>query len=350
MRSSPDTPTISFDASGAELTLFADNFSIAYTARLSAEVHEPGRVRALATKLIEIVKHSGAPEISLSTETSEAGNTLLRYRCGEFDALLPTSMVEREPLSAPVTTAHQIESLPLAQLVDLAIPAAGASIYIDGALLEIGADRIALVATDGYRLHRGEFVPAINKNAAVVAELQNVEQSSIVLPVFALRSVKALLSEGALTTTVLVGDRNIVLETGKRKLNIRANRDARFPAYRKWMKTTPAFTCEADRVALIRALKLMALADATVELRFEQTIIAIKSDEEESRTTGTVDASYSAWAPLTVKVNAQFLAQTLDTISTDMVALCPQSDKDPLFVRPVAMDGFSVDCMICTIR
>lgn len=285
---------------------------------LDAEVQRPGSVLLPARLLLDIVRQSGAPRLSLELRTEErdvelvAGPAVFHLRAlrTEEFPLLPEAgedgLVE-VPADAFVHTIGKVarsasreDTRPLLACV----------------LVRAEGDQLTMVATDSYRL--SEKQTTLNP---AIADGQGFEAN---VPARAMQELERLVpATGAASIRIDVRSNQVLFLFGGVVLSSRVV-DGTFPQYRS--RIPERFDHElriptAELREVVRRVALMAQRNAALRLRFaegELTVSAQTQDVGEARE--PLPVAFDG-EELEIGFNPEYLRDGLDTIDSDEVLL-----------------------------
>jgi DNA polymerase-3 subunit beta len=339
---------------GDPIALSTDRDSVVLTAsspryflqtRVPATVRSGGGTITLGRTLVAIASQVDG-DIALST----GDDNRLHIRAGDFSAIINRSgkqPYEREVIVDPVRWSIPADLLKLLiRKTSLALP--DETQMLPGALLQLTDTHTRLVATDGHRL-----------NVAVSPKVLS-GRASIMVP------SKTLLHIGALLETNFDGDvsithdaTHIVVEAGARILR-GTLLEKSFPDFERIIPTTFKRELVVKREALERAVKRTTLmgqlepkavilsatgtSELTIEAFNEKT--DAKGKRKLTEATETIDMKSGDGEPFRIKVNSDYVKDSLESADTDEVRLLLVDAKNPIVVSPVTADDHNVTVLI----
>ncbi len=169
----PILSTLLITADKEGVGVSATDLDLSINLRVEAEVQSTGAVAVPARRFSEIVRKLEAVDVELEVAGDE---NALAIRCGRASFKIPTMPAEDYPklpdtkeiesFSAPAgTLKNMIRRTRFAVSTDLARPS------MNGIFLELDAEKIAMVATDGHRLafcRRLEGLPVTGEKGVIV--------------------------------------------------------------------------------------------------------------------------------------------------------------------------------------
>lgn len=204
-----------------------------------------------------------------------------------------------------------------------------------GTLLELDAQALTLVATDGYRLARYEL--ALTEPVKTPAKL--------IVPARALAEVVRVAGGGVIEATVLGGQANqLVFNTGDVKVIARLV-DGQYPNYQQVIPK------EFDRKVIASTSRLLScLRRAEVVAGDRASMVKIAADGTGLVITASSDTAGNAYEeldvertgdPITIAFNAKYLAEILNHIDADTVSLEFVGPLQPTAIKPASGDRAS---------
>ncbi len=152
-QTSPILGNVLIEAADGYMTITASDSEIEMQARVEMHIDQPGATTVPARKLLEICKH--LPD-SARIEFTFAGDKVL-FKSGRSRFTLATLPAEEFPKVKQLDTPQEVHitAADLHRCVKntaFSMAQQDVRFYLNGMLLEIGADRLSCVATDGHRL------------------------------------------------------------------------------------------------------------------------------------------------------------------------------------------------------
>lgn len=332
------------------LQLAATDLELAIETSCPATVKKSGACAVPARKLLDYVRL--LPDTSLSLKRQE--NHWVQLRCGRANTRMVGMARENFPaLSAfPAAGVVRIPAAPLLQLLHrtaFAIANEEQRYTLNGALLVLKNNSITLVATDGHRLAH-----AANEHVTMESP-----ECRVLVPKKAMGVLATLLTEAdeAAGVEFAQDDTHLFFRLAHgpttRMIAVR-KLSGQFPNFEAVLPKNNQISVSLKRSELADALRRVAqFADErshAVRLKLEKGRLKIsasasdmgESDEE-------MDASYDG-EELTVGFNAQYLAQFLDVVDSDEVALELKDEQSAGQLRPVESDGMQYRYVVMPMR
>ena len=306
------------------LTLFGTDLKMsARVAVGSVKVEQPGSILLPARETAALLKELTDPTIAL---TSQDGRSTIESGAGSFVLLGQDPAEYPEPKT--LDDADSL-TLPAARFVEMVRKTAFSAAReetryaINGVLVEVVADNLRLVATDGRRL---AFVHQEIASAAGA-------EARAVVPLQVLQALTRALDEGEdQEVRIVIGDKQIAFRIGETEL-ISQLLDNRFPPYEDVIPKTSDTTVEIDRAMLERNLRKVAiLSRGDVRMvRFEFAGSALKLSAESSglgqaEVTMDVDIKGSGGA---ISFNPDYLLDALKVADREVVQVDMTDEGTP---------------------
>lgn len=230
-------------AEGEGLHMFATDLEIGLGTACHARVDEPGRTALPVAKLLAMVEQFPDDDVIL---TSDAKQTVIR--CGAFRSRLQALNADdfpRQPAAEAMTNA--LDGNLLRQLIDrtrYAVAATATKHVLQGALLKMVDQAVAMVSTDGKRL-------ALTTGAVEGGNL------SVIVPAKMLDVLSSQLIDGPVEMTL--GEQHSFFMVDGRLLSSRTF-DAEFPRYERIVPKDNDKRIEVNRAAFAAALRRVIVA------------------------------------------------------------------------------------------
>ncbi len=236
-------------SSGGDLSLTATDLEIEMVARVNAEVSEDFQTTIPARKLLDICKAlPDSAEITFNIEENkvEMVSGRSRFKLASLPAKDFPGLDEIEE--------HQSISIPQSKMKSLfdqtsfAMAQQDVRYYLNGILMEMSADKIKLVATDGHRLALGEHLFDTGVS----------EDRQIIIPRKAVLELSRLLDSSDSPVRVGISQNHIRLETGKLVFTSKLI-DGKFPDYNRVIPVDGNKTLEVEREQLKQSMSRIAI-------------------------------------------------------------------------------------------
>lgn len=343
----PILANVLMDAKGGDLRLAATDLEVGLRSRCDATVEKAGTLTLPAKKLYEIVR--SLPDTDVRIEQDKNG---VKVAAERFESRLTTMPKDDFP-ALPERTEAIEATLPreaMRQMVaktQFAITGEDTRYFLNGALLVLRPDEMALVATDGHRLALVNVPREAVKGAAP-------GENRIILPKKTLLELGRLLAEGGGDTIQFEkGENHLFFELGGRVLVSRTI-DGQFPAYERVIPKGNDKTVEFDRDRLTSAVKRVALLsnERSRAVRFQVQpgeVVVTSNSPEFGEAKEVLPVDYKG-AAVTICFNAQYVIDFLSVAEADVVALEFKDEMSQALMKPVGVTGYDYTYVIMPMR
>jgi DNA polymerase-3 subunit beta len=295
------------------LTLTASDSEIEMQARIEMHVDQPGTTTVPARKLLEICKH--LPD-SARIEFDASGDKVV-FKSGRSKFTLATLPADEFPQVAELDSPQKV-ILP-ANVLHTCIRNTAFSMaqqdvrfYLNGMLLEIGADRLSCVATDGHRLAYAQCDTDAEPETPVRA----------IIPRKSIGELQRLLGsvDASEPVTLLVTSQHLQIQVGGVRLSTKLI-DGRFPDYNRVIPIDGnkelLIDCKMLKQSLTRASVLSNEKYRGVRIALQTGMLTISSnnpDQEEAIDELEVDYSGES---AEIGFNVTYLLDVLNSLETE---------------------------------
>jgi DNA polymerase-3 subunit beta len=302
------------EAENDRLNITATDLDQAIRTSTEVKVKKPGACTIPARKLYDYVKLLPDGEISIKV----LENHWVQIRSGRSNTKMVGMARANYPQVADFPTVS-VTSIPLAALKTLiartifAISNEESRYTLNGALLVLKAESLAMVATDGHRL---SFVEKPNENLVGISG-----EKRVLIPRKALQELQQLLSVSDADEVDFADDEhNLFFRVGHRTLSSR-KLSGQFPNFEAVMPR------DNTKFAVVRSSELSAaiqrvaqFADersGAIRLRLESNELKISSSSTESgESEDTIDTPYAS-DPIMVGFNSGYILDFLKALSNE---------------------------------
>jgi DNA polymerase-3 subunit beta len=284
--------------------------------------------------LADITKSLPAQPVEISVDGSRVTIT-----CGSAKFSLPTIPVEDYPqLPTMPQRAGEAAGEVFGQAVAQVAIAAGRDDtlpMLTGVRLEIGDEKLTLVATDRFRLAMREFEWQSGGDVP--------PDTAVLVPARTLAEAAKTLGTSGNTVEISLasGDGLLGLAGSGRRATSRLL-DAEFPKYRQLLPsehTAAAVIVVSSLVDAIKRVSLVAERGTQVRLEFSEGALRLSAggdDEGSAEEELSVDFTGD---PVTIAFNPGYLLDGLGALHTDRAHLSFTTPNRPALVKPVGEDG-----------
>lgn len=326
-------------AAGDRLHATATDMDVELQASALVEIASPGECAVPAKLFAQLVTKSAAEGVVLELDPE---NERLKVAIGRARATLPTLPTEDFPSWSGGDYSHSftLSAGHLSRLLTRALYAASnedARYYLQGVYLHAHDQSLRAVATDGHRL---SVVSTLLPGGAD-------GMPGIIIPTGVVKRVLKLFGDG--DVEIEVAETRIRFSSdGPDGPLVLASKviDGTFPDYQRIIPDGEGQIVEVARADLLAALR-RATAFATekaVKLTMVPELLTIQASTiDAAELAEDMDAAEWSGAPGEVGVNAAYLAEALDHLSGDRVAIVIADAASPLLVRsPADPDALAV--------
>jgi DNA polymerase-3 subunit beta len=276
-------------------------------------IDQPGDITVPARKLLDICK--SLPNKSIINFSVKDNKALVQSGRSRFS--LATLAANDFPALDAINSVNEfeIEQKTLRDLIDktaFAMAQQDVRYYLNGLMLEVSANSLRAVATDGHRLAYCE-----KETTADIADIKQV-----ILPRKGVLELVRLLSDSEDKVKVILGSNHLQVEFGDLRLTSKLI-DGRFPDYNRVMPTDGNNVITADREllrqALIRASILSNEKYRGIRLILENNLVKLQAhnpDQEEADIELEVDYKGDE---IEIGFNVNYMLDVLNVTNSEMV-------------------------------
>src|SRR5690625_3681270 len=231
-------------AEGDTIALTATDLEVELAARAEANIIEPGRITIPAHKLMDIVRNlPTAVRVQVSVKDNRAFVVAARSRF-TLSTLPANDFPEVEAIDEGQSfSLKQTDFRNLIVKTHFSMALQDVRYYLNGLLLEIQADTVRTVATDGHRLAIAE----INSESAIEGECQ------VIVPRKGIQELQRLLSDADDQVQIELGGNHIRVSLPETRFTSKLI-DGRFPDYQRVIPANADKIMEVDSETLRQAL------------------------------------------------------------------------------------------------
>ena len=298
-----------------ELVVTGTDLEIELQARARVQNLAPGRATVPARKLFDICR--GLPEgaeISLELSGDKA-----QLKSGRSRYSLSCLKADEFPAMGRVTDGKEL-TLTRGQLkgviekTQFAMAQQDVRYYLNGMLIEVNAERVRSVATDGHRLALSE----------VGVDTGFTELVQVIVPRKAILELQRLLDSSDESVTVRIGAGQIEADLDVVRLTSKLI-DGRFPDYERVVPDSGDKTLQADRETVRRALARTAILSNEkfrgVRLSLEGTTLTLQThNPEHEEAEEALEVSYEG-GPIEIGFNVNYLLDALSALTGEQFVM-----------------------------
>lgn len=312
-----------------QLVILATDTEVEMLGRVQLIDHfEPGAITVPAKKLLDLVK--SLPDENMIEFVLDGDRMFMKSGRSKF--VLSTLPADDFPQSDKKVTEERLSvTLPQGEFkavlnaTAFAIAIQDVRYYLNGMLLEITADRVRTVATDGHRLSLAD-VPG-------KSEVTEAVQS--ILPRKAVQELQRLLEPRADDIRVCLTDKFIRVDNGR--IQFTSNLiDGKFPDYRRVVPTQNDLDLIADRALLKATLSRVSILTSEkvrgVRLSLAENLLTVYAINDDEQAEESLTVEY-AGPELEIGVNVNYVLDVLSTIEGDQVILQFKDNNSSVLIR-----------------
>ena len=311
------------------LTLTATDLEIELVSKIGIIVDEPGEITVPARKLLDICK-SLPNEAFIKFSVNE---TKALVQSGRSRFSLATLPAKDFPALDTIHSVYEFE-IPQKTLRDIidktafAMAQQDVRYYLNGLMLEVSANYLRAVATDGHRLAYCE-----KETNADIADIKQV-----ILPRKGVLELVRLLSDTDDSVKVILGSNHLQVEFDGLRLTSKLI-DGRFPDYNRVMPTDGDNVITADRDqlrhALMRASILSNEKYRGIRLILEKDLIKLQAQNPDQEEADIEQEVVYAGDDIEIGFNVNYMLDVLGVTNSDMVqAALKDSNSSFLLTYP----------------
>lgn len=329
-QTSPILGNVLMVAEDGYLTLSATDSEIEMQARVEMHIDVPGSTTVPARKLLEICKHlrdSARIDFSHTGEkvifkSGRSKFTLATLPAAEFPSVAELDSPQRVTLSADVL--HQC-----IRNTAFSMAQQDVRFYLNGMLLEIGADRLSCVATDGHRLAYAQCVTDAEPETPVRA----------IIPRKSVSELQRLLASVESTTpvTLLVTSQHLQIQVGGVRLSTKLI-DGRFPDYNRVIPIDGnkelLIDCQTLKQSLTRASVLSNEKYRGVRMALQTGLLTISSNNpEQEEAIDELEVDYTGDSA-EIGFNVTYLLDVLNALESENARILVKDGNSSALVTP----------------
>lgn len=341
-------------ASGDSLQITATDLELGIRSSCPAKVKKEGATTVAAKRLLDYVRNLEQPEIRFNALDSESGGTL-QLNCGNSHVRMPGIAKDNFPVLPDFP--GKLAVLPsetILQMVSRTIFAVSSEetrYTLNGALLLLKPERMAMVATDGHRLAHVESDPALAEKgySGVGGEVR------ILVPRKAMAELTRLLGELKENTGIEFGkdDNHLFFKVGGRLLVSRLL-SGQFPNYEAVLPKENDKVVMLDRDQFTAAIRRVSLFsdERTHSIRCQlnkDELKIVSSGSEAGESEESLPVSYEG-EMLAVGFNWQYLLDFLAASGGGEISMEFKDEQSAGQLRPTAEENINYRYVIMPMR
>lgn len=314
-------------AEGETIALTATDLEVELAARAEAKVHEPGRTTFPARKLMDIVRNlPTAVRIQISVEDNRAFVVAARSRFTL--STLPANDFPQVDMidDGQSFSLSQIQLRNLIDKTHFSMALQDVRYYLNGLLLELEANTIRAVATDGHRLALAETTT----ESPVEGERQ------VIVPRKGIQELLRLLADSDDPVQIELGSNHIRVSLPETRFTSKLI-DGRFPDYQRVIPVNADKIMEVDRENLRQALVRVSILSNEkyrgVQFEVGQHELKIQSNNPEQDEAEEELAVSFDHEPIKIGFNATYLVDVIGVLDEEVVELLFMDANSSCLIR-----------------
>lgn len=332
-------------AKGGELHISATNMAMRIDCAVPCKVEAEGAITVPARLFIDMIGKlpSAAVTLELIVRTMSLG-----IQCGSYKAKI--NGIDAEDFPARVTDTAQettatvaLNAPSLRQMIDQVAFAASsdtARTTLTGVEVSIGGRRVAMAATDGFRLAM--------RGADLAVGLD--EATTIIVPSASLNELARILAavDSQPDASMTIYERHVTFDVAGddsvKAVGLTCSTiDARFPDYDAIVPKSHKTTLTTDTKALLRSLQMARMFASQEANRIQLTVdtqaatLAVRATNAQIGDSDDTLQVTASGEPVTTYVDVAFMIDVLSRIESATVDLLFNEADRPLVIRPSGM-------------
>ena len=313
---------------GQHLSLTGTDLEVELIGRVALEEKaEPGEITVPARKLMDICK--SLPADALIDIRLEEQKVLIKAGRSRFTlSTLPANdfPTSEEGQASLVINLPQTKVRRLIERTSFAMAQQDVRYYLNGMLLEVGANVLRAVATDGHRLAM----------CSLSAPIEQQEKHQIIVPRKGILELARLLTDQDAEVAIVLGQHHIRATTSEFTFTSKLV-DGKFPAYERVLPKGGDKLVVADRQTLREAFTRTAILSNEkyrgIRLQLESGLLKIQANNPEQEEAEEEVAVDYAGGNLEIGFNVSYLLDVMSVMVTDKVRLILSDSNSSALVQ-----------------
>lgn len=338
-QTTPILGNVLIEAKKDQLTFTTSDSEIVMQAKVDIHVDQTGATTVPARKLLEICKH--LPESS-RVELSHSGDKVV-FKSGRSRFTLATLNADEFPTIKALDTPQQItiSAEALYQCVKntaFSMAQQDVRFYLNGMLLEIGADRLSCVATDGHRLAYAQCLTEASLETPIRA----------IIPRKSIGELQRLLGNVSEDQTVRLHltAQQLHIEIGDVQISTKLI-DGRFPDYNRVIPINGdkpfVIDCSSLKQSLIRASVLSNEKYRGVRIALSSGLLTISSNNpEQEEAVDELEIDYLGESA-EIGFNVTYLLDVLNCLDSENAKILVKDGNNSALITPEYSDNSSAE-------
>lgn len=295
------------------LTLTATDLEIELVSKIDMIIDEPGDITVPARKLLDICK--SLPNEAVIKFTVNENKALVQSGRSRFS--LTTLPADDFPALDAINSIYEFEitQKTLRDIIDktaFAMAQQDVRYYLNGLMLEVSANYLRAVATDGHRLAYCE-----KETSADIADIKQV-----ILPRKGVLELIRLLSDNDDLVKIILGSNHLQIEFDGLRLTSKLI-DGRFPDYNRVMPTDCDNVITADRDLLRQALMRTSILSNEkyrgIRLILEKNLVKLQAQNPDQEEADVEQEVVYTGDSIEIGFNVNYMLDVLNVTNSDMV-------------------------------
>jgi len=331
------------EAESGRISLFGTDLDVGVTSRVETDVRQVGAVAVSARKLYDIARELPDAEVEIESD----GEFMVSIRAERSRFRIKGISKEEFPAPPEIKETRRLTLEKrafrnMARRTVIAVSTDQTRYTLNGVLLQVHAEDVRAVATDGHRLAMVRVPRQGNADAIGMEAL---------VPKKAISEALKILRDDEGEVTLRLGENQLVVEDAQHTLTTRLI-EGQFPNYEQVVPSGTTAHLEVGREDLAGALRRASTimgdraAPTVFDLKSGKLVVScVNLDLGEARE--EMDAAYEG-PDLTVGFNARYVLDFLAVIEGDRVAANMGDALSPTLFCPVGDETYS--CVIMPMR
>ena len=309
------------------LSVTATDLEVELVARVDVDVKEKGEVTVPARKLLDILRSlpEGA-KVNMSLERER-----VTVKSGRSRFVLATLPAAEFPAVEDIKTQrsvnlHQKQFRELIEQTQFSMAQQDVRYYLNGLLVELSANKVRAVATDGHRLAMCD----------IAAEVADLPAQQVIVPRKGVLELQRLLTDGEEPAKISVGTNHVRVELPNLRFTSKLI-DGRFPDYERVVPKGGDKDILADRHPLREALGRTAILSNEkyrgVRLQLAANRLKVMAhNPEQEEAEDEVEVEYKG-PELEIGFNVSYLMDALSAINSERVRITLTDANSSCLIR-----------------
>jgi len=312
------TSHIYLEIINSKLILKATDYEIGLESQITELTDtSEGKATVNGSNLLGIIKRLKNSEIiieavdnNLIIKQNKSNFKLPSYEANEYPSLAQMDNLK----NLDINTINLINSI---RKITPAIDNNNPKFELNGALIDIKANKINFVATDTRRL--------------AVSHLQNIsnDETQIIIPKKAIIEIQKLFLDEA---TISYDETNLVISTSNMKFFTKLI-NGKFPDYERIIPNSLKYNLILPKAILVESIKLVTSLFSNIKITFNENGIVFESLDEDSESKTQVDMNLNIDKNFYLAVNAKYLLDFLSLTNNENITVGFNESNLPFYLE-----------------